>query len=225
MRVNSILFIFLYIACIATPAFAISSVNKQWSFYSLEGNYGKVVYNVQPQLRLEAGTRNAFEQSLNNFGFGYAVDKHLQVWIGQTFTTVSQDAVGQSAHEYRFWQQVFWQQKFSKLSIATRLRMEERKSYNFTEWNFRIRNRFIVNVPLTDLLTLELFDEVFFKLNDVPWIFANKFDQNRAYAGLARELKENLFFGFGLIYQNIYGISNTQGNYVYNLYLRTVFPG
>ncbi len=190
----------LLLANILPPIVAAQETEKMWSVLTLSGDYGKIVYNVEPQLRLTYGD-NLFQQFLANAGMGYKVAPNWQLWFGQTFSADSQDAVAGSADEYRVWQQIIWKHRLPSVSLVSRTRFEERKSFFFSDWAYRLRQRTVFNKPLTNNLSLIISDEIFFNINKSSWIITDWLDQNRAYLGVEQQMSEHTYFGVGYMNQ------------------------
>ncbi len=182
---------------------------KLWVPFTLTGNYGLVLYNIEPQLRLIYAD-NPFQQFLNNSGIGYQLSPHWQAWIGQTLSADSQDAVPGSADEYRIWQQIVGTRSLTHSRIVSRTRLEERKSFNFPDMAYRLRERVTWSTPLTPILAFVLYDEVFINLDTASWIITHALDQNRAYIGLEQKLSTTTYLSAGYLNQFINFVTNPQ---------------
>ncbi|MCH9756310.1 MAG: DUF2490 domain-containing protein [Gammaproteobacteria bacterium] len=207
--------IFILILVLLTqtsPAWSLVSTNKFWVPLTLNGNYGKFLYFVEPQPRLvepETSTFNKknsiFNQFLGNIAGGFEVYPEWQLWFGQSISTIAQDAVSLSREEYRAWEQVIWDHKtFKKININSRFRAEQRKSLDFPQWAFRLRERVIFNFPLTQNMSYELSDEILYNLNSVPWIDTTAWDQNRAYIALVQTFSKHYAFAVGYMNQYLF---------------------
>lgn len=182
------------------PVVAAQHAEKMWSLLTLTGNYGKVVYYLEPQLRL-IYRNNAFQQFLTNAGMGYKVAPNWQLWMGQTFSADSQDAVAGSVDEYRLWQQIIWKRRLPSVSLISRTRFEERRSFFFSDWAYRLRQRILLNRPLTDNFSIVMSNEIFFNIDKASWIITNRLDQNRAYVGVEQRMSETTYLGVGYMNQ------------------------
>jgi hypothetical protein len=185
------------------PTWAVQTNNKFWSSFTLNGNYGTFLYHIEPQLRLIDASK-PFNQFLTNAGGGYQVAPSWQLWLGQTISTISQDTVAGDYEEYRFWEQAVWQHNLATLSLISRSRVEQRKSFYFAEWANRFRERLLINIPLTDNFSLVTSDEFFINLNQVSWVTTKTWDQNRAYIGLTQQLSKSTFLSVGYMNQWIF---------------------
>ena len=154
----------LFLANMPLPVVAAQQTEKLWALLTLSGDYGRIVYYLEPQLRL-IYRENFFQQFLTNAGMGYKVASNWQIWFGQTFSADSQDAVAGSLDEYRLWQQIIWKRRLPLVSLISRTRFEERKSLFFSDWAYRLRQRTLLNKPLTNDLSLVMSDEIFFNIH------------------------------------------------------------
>ena len=170
------LMLLIFLLCSFTPTtWAVRSINKSWSLLTLTGNYGAFLYNIEPQIRIFEQT-NPFQQFLTNASGGYNVTPDWQLWLGQAVTTVSQDAIPGSVDEVRFWQQAVWNKQLRRMKFSSRTRVEERRSFGFSDWAFRFRERALLSIPLTEKIALEATDEVLFNLKHVQLqTFKSKF--------------------------------------------------
>ena len=185
---------------LSSSSFAMQTSEKLWTSLTVDGNYGLVVYYVEPQLRFIYAT-TPFQQFLNNMGAGYAVTSEWQFWMGQTFSADSQDAVAGSLDEYRIWEQALWHRQIDSTSIISRTRLEERKSLYFSEWAMRLRERLTISTPMTQNLSMVISNEIFMNLNHTNWIITQTLDQNRAYIGIEQALSKSAFLSIGYMNQ------------------------
>lgn len=195
--------LFVAFLSVTSPIMAVQSTDKLWSLITLSGNYGSFLYNIEPQLRL-IDQNNTFNQFLTNAGGGYQVAPAWQLWLGQTIGTLSQDAGPGDYEEYRMWEQIVWQHSFDSAKLTSRTRLEQRKSFYFSEWANRFRERMLINIPLTTKISLALSNEILVNLNQVEWITTKTLDQNRAYVGLVQKLSPSTSFGIGYMNQLIF---------------------
>ena len=202
---RQVIFVKHYLLCFLcffiSPAWTNQSFNKQWSSLTLMGNYGAVLYNVEPQFRLIDNQNDPFQQFLTNAGLGYKTANDWSVWLGQTWGTVAQDASVASLEEYRIWEQLMWNHSFSYVTINSRTRLEERKSLAFADWANRIRERVLVTRPLTTNMSLVVSNEIFVALNKAQWVTTQTIDQNRAYMGIEQRLSKIAYLSAGYMNQ------------------------
>ena len=103
--------------------------------------------------------------------------------------------------EYRLWQQIIWKRRLPSVSLISRTRFEERKSLFFSDWSYRLRQRVLLNRPLTNNLSLVISNEIFLNINKASWIITDRLDQNRAYLGVEQHMSENTYLGVGYMNQ------------------------
>lgn len=211
LKKNFYLLLFLFFLSTA-PAWALIIKNKFWMPVTLNGNYGSFLYFVEPQLRLiepdQVGSnrnKNLFNQFLGNVAGGREIYPEWQLWFGQTISTIAQDAVALSREEYRAWEQIIWNHKILKnININSRFRAEQRKSLDFPMWAFRLRERFIINMPIKGNIAYEISDEILYNLNSVPWIATTAWDQNRFYLAIVQTFSEKYAFALGYMNQYLF---------------------
>lgn len=197
------LFFLISLTGFISSSYAMISNNKAWSLVTLSGNYGWFLYSIEPQLRaIEAN--NPFNQFLANAGGGYQITPHWQLWLGQTLGTTSQDADPGDFEEYRVWEQAIWQHPFYRTTLTSRTRLEQRKSFDYATWANRIRERLLINIPLTTNTALAISNELLVNLNQVQWITTKTWDQNRAYAGIVQQLSKTTSLSVGYMNQWIF---------------------
>lgn len=218
---------------VTTPAWSVISDNKFWMPVTLNGNYGAFLYLVEPQLRLiepktsgSNQTRNFFNQFLNNIAGGREIYPEWQLWFGQAIGTTAQDAIKLSQDEYRAWEQLIWNHTLAQnISINSRFRAEQRRSFNFPEWAFRLRERLIFSFPLKNNLSYELSDEIFYNLNSVPWIDTTAWDQNRFYIALVQTFSKHHAVALGYMSEYLFrDATPAQANNVLYLNIRYNLP-
>lgn len=131
------------------------------------------------QLLLRTGVGYNLSENNNNLLLGYAFILSKPYLNGVKGENV----------EHRIFQQFITRQKFSRISLQHRYRLEER----FLEDNFRMRFRYLlgVNIPLnaTEMVEktiyLSAYNEIFLHLNDAV------FDRNRVYGALGFVFSKN----------------------------------
>lgn len=199
-RSVKILLSLLLLISLPFSSFAIQQINKQWSLFTLSGNYKKLLYTIEPQLRL-FDQQHVFQQFLANAGFGYKATPSWQIWFGQTISFDSQDAVAGSVEEYRIWQQLLYKHPLYSAQLISRTRIEERKSFFFPDWAYRFRERLLINKPIANNLSVVISNEIFVNVNQASWIITDRIDQNRAYIGLEQRLSPRSYLGVGYMSQ------------------------
>lgn len=214
------------------PAWSIVSANKLWIPFTLSGNYQDFLYFVELEARFVEpntgsyqGKNTEFDQFVSNFAGGWHTAPTWQFWLGQTVTTVAQDVISLSRTEYRLWEQIIWHGQTKKTRINSRFRAEQRKSLDFPEWAFRLRERLIFRFPLTQNMAYELSTELFYNLNRVPWIETTAWDQNRAYVAIVQTFSKNRAFAAGYMNQYLFREKPlSQSNHIFYLNFRYFLP-
>ena len=182
------------------------SYTKLWGLASYFGQYEQLLYAAEPQIRLvdSAGT---YEQSLLNAGIGTTIKPQLQIWLGQTYTNysdnnnVAEDVENVVINEYRVWEQIMWRRPFSD-EFASRLRVEQRRAFQTSEWAVRLRERSYWTIPVNETISFALNDEIFLNVKSVPWVATSTFDQNRVFVGIYYKFTPNM--GLNVSYMNQY---------------------
>jgi hypothetical protein len=206
----------LLICLHATKAFAAVKYDKLWGVFSYIGHYERLLYSVEPQLRL-VNRSEVLEQFLYNTGLGYQLNPELQVWLGQTFSNfagsneLAEDVAINDVTEYRLWQQTFWRhsQKWGEIQFRTRL--EERYSLEYSPWSLRLRPRPGIIFNLTEHQALVILDELFLNLKQVSWVETKTLDQNRISFGIMQRLNATTSFTISYFNQTIFR-NPTQSN-------------
>jgi hypothetical protein len=167
---------------------------------------------IEPQIRFNDQALQ-LNQVLTNAGLGYNVSSPWSIWLGFTYATNAQDALGND-HEVRLWEQAVWEKQTTTYKLLSRTRLEQRKSLYFTQIANRIRERFVVSIPIKDELSSVFYDEIFFNFNRVPWITTKTLDQNRIYLGLEQEASPRFSIGIGYMNQYIFSSPARSNNIV-----------
>jgi len=111
------------------------------------------------------------------------------------------------------------------IQINSRFRTEQRKSLDFPEWAFRLRERLTFNIPLTNHLSYELSNEILYNLNSVPWVDTTSWDQNRFYIALVQRFSKHYAFALGYMNQYLFRDAPlAQANNVLYLNIRYNLP-
>ncbi len=179
------------------------SFTKFWGSATYFGRYNKLLYTVEPQIRL-ANIPGAYDQTLLNLGLGKTVSSQLQLWLGQTYINYAvnndvEDVSLITANEYRIWEQMMWQRPFID-NFASRLRLEQRRAFQNNKWAVRLRERAYWTIPINDTISIAINDEVFLNLKQVPWVASSTLDQNRFFGGFFYKFTSQL--GLNISYVN-----------------------
>ena len=157
-------------------------------------------------------------------GAGYNLNENTQAVIGiALFTFFQNDDL--SRFEIRPYQEINTTQRFGKVSLQHRFRLEERYFRKISDgiitsesaFNFRFRYRLFCAIPLLSLsksnpdkkMLLNISDEIF--INAGKEIKYNMLDNNRLSAGLAFQPHKNLNISFTYTYQ--FGQRNAPSTY------------
>lgn len=185
------------------------SYEKLWGSYTFNGRYQDILYHVEPQIRL-VNLSGVYQQFLLNEGLGFGGIKNWQFWLGQTITNnyspnnITEDIVTGVTGEYRLWQQVnYFHNKTFLGNYLFRTRLEERHAENFKTWAVRARERVFWTIPLNQEYSIVISDEAFVNLKSTSWITAGRFDQNRAFLGLQKQLNKCLSVNISYLNQFI----------------------
>jgi hypothetical protein len=127
---------------------------------------------------------DGFGQSIVRPGIGYALTESAAVWMGYGWIRSSPGS-GPDFDEHRIWQQLTWSTEFAPYTLGLRSRLEQRivETGSETGWRFRQLVSLRRPVPCVPPLSLVVWDEAFFHLNDTDWGAESGFDQNRLFLG------------------------------------------
>lgn len=183
------------------------SFGKLWGLASYFSKYDKLLYTIEPQIRL-IDRVGVYEQSLLNSGVGVKLTPTFQFWLGQTYTNysninnISEDVTKVTLNEYRIWEQIMWHQPFSDI-LASRFRVEQRRVFQSSEWSIRIRERAYLTIPLQNSLSFALSDEIFLNAKLAPWVSTSTLDQNRLFVGVFYNFTHNTGLNISYLNQTI----------------------
>jgi hypothetical protein len=145
----------------------------------------------------------------------YYLSEHTSLTLGYAYAHYfgGNDGRNIAMPEHRPWQQIMWANRYPKLRLQHRLRVEERfqrklespdklgKGYNF---NYRVRYSFSLSTPLSQkafapkTVSLVFNDEAM--LNFGKAVLTNTFDQNRLFGGFNYHLSESSSIQAGYMY-------------------------
>lgn len=171
--------------------FGNQQVNKNWNWWN-EVQYRN--YNFAgdlEQLILRTGLGYNLSENNNNLLLGYAFI------YGEPYIANTDDK--RSTREHRIYQQFITRQKFGRVYLQHRYRLEER----FLDNDFRMRFRyfFSINLPLNqpvmekNSIYLSAYNEIFLHF-DKP-----VFDRDRVYGALGYVINNNFRAEFGMMTQ------------------------
>jgi hypothetical protein len=167
-----------------------------------------------------------FSTSVLRAGLIYHVSENINLAAGYAYFHYypADDHPGIAQPEHRPWQQVQWTNKYPKLRLQQRIRLEERfrrkikdadelaEGYNF---NYRLRFQGMVSFPLSkkafsaNTFALYTGDEVL--LNFGKQIIYNTLDHNRLHLGFTYHLKKGNSLQAG--YMNIFQQQSSGNRY------------
>ena len=160
----------------------------QWNAVFAQGSLGqntnsRLKWWFDGHLRFLEDT-DGFNQSIIRPGIGWGLGKNSALWAGYGWIRTT-PFVGDDFDEHRIWQQWTWSKKFDPFKVATRSRFEQRFVETGEDTGLRWRQFFRAqkSLPTNVPLTLVLWDEIFFNLNDTDWGQNSGFDQNRVFVG------------------------------------------
>lgn len=155
-------------------------------------------------------------------GFFYNLDNNFQLLAGTGYYATHGEnfSEGPERKEFRVWQQVIFNQYYSRVKFEHRFRIEER--WINKEFNNRFRYRITVAVPLNHkqiipkTVFLAAYNEIF--LTTKP----PHFMRNRAYMGVGYQINKILTAQVGWLNQYNYEIlkTNDKNNIVLNFNIR-----
>lgn len=175
--------------------------NQIWTSLELKTKLAaepRVEFTVNTELRFQPdGDLNAF--SIRP-GIGYRLNDAVKISGGYRYGTTRRE--GPDQREHRLWQQVSYDLfDIGEAEISGRTRLEERwrEGADGTAW--RVRQGLGISHPVPGTaLTLELYNEVFFAMNDTAWT-ASGFQENRARAAVEWKLDNGLEWSVGYLNQ------------------------
>lgn len=180
---------------------AIEQTSKQWEAIVLDADLSERI-----RLRLDL-------QNRGNSGFGYTnsiyvrpilsyqVTKNLSVGPGFAWTPKFYPY----RNQYRIFEQLVYKQKYKKLSIENRLRLEQRYAGPYSGASVRIRGRLKFSHPIPKHPTWYLiaYNELYYNINSKHDGPQRGIDQNRAFAGIGHRLNDNTALEAGYMMQYI----------------------
>jgi hypothetical protein len=199
------LVIFLIISLLSQSIYC-EGFSKLWGVASYFSQYHKLLYTIEPQIRL-IDRNEKYDQTLLNAGIGTTIMSPLQLWVGQTYinyaTTndIAEDVQTVVSNEYRIWEQLIWRRPFFE-EFSSRSRLEERRAFQSAEWAVRFRERVYWTKPIDEKLAFALNDEFFLNIKSAPWVTTSTFDQNRIFVGFFYQFTSKI--GLNLSYFNQY---------------------
>lgn len=206
-----IFFIFLLIPAVSNAQHKTVHANLLWAGYynTIQlNNHWSIVSDAQVRRRNWA---NQWSQILVRSGLSYSFNNNIAITGGMAFFKNAQyiNTLLFLKNEWRPWQEISYQIKFSKTNLTHRLRTEERflqqllnnKLTGRYKHVFRLRYRVDWQLSLSEYLKFGIGNEV---LVNPGYLKNNRFfDQNRTFAGISSTLSPstNLQFQYLKIFQ------------------------
>ncbi|MBC7753475.1 MAG: DUF2490 domain-containing protein [Moraxellaceae bacterium] len=160
--------------------------NKKWEYF----------FEVQPRADLENSSRSRL---LVRPAVIFNLDADQSIWAGVLDVRDSDF----KQREFRLWQQYQKNSRLGQVIFVNRTRIEERFGSGTSDVGLRLRHMIRTQVPLGEESTwsVVMFDEIFVGLNQNKSQALSGFDQNRAFVGIRKNLKNNAFIEFGYLNQ------------------------
>lgn len=192
------------------------------TFQKQDKTPSNIKYWLEGQERVgDDSTRST--QSLLRSGLGYSLTDNLSLWLGYAWVQTGYPLTSSPFAENRIWEQLLWMKTYSKFTLTSRTRMEQRFLENSPKTAYRARQMFKIGIPFKDSkFSLVSSEEVFIHKNNFTGTASRGFDQNRAFIGFGYRFNPNLITEIGYMNQYIrrVGVPNFLANIAsVNLYL------
>ena len=202
---------------------SVTAEDQQWLQYYNETQLSeKWVWLSDVGYRWQKGFQES-SQYLIRTGIGYNLNSNLRISSGFAHLGFySNDTLAKT--EFRPYQEIQINNKFDKIEISHRYRIEERFFYpsintrtpSLNTFNFRFRYSIMVSFPLFKLsqnsekeIILNIGNEIF--INAGKEIVINLFDQNRLI--ISPELKLNKQLSFSVTWNNQFASTPIEGHF------------
>jgi len=190
--------------------------NINWGQVFITKTFGKrISLLAEYQWRRTAGVKN-WQQGLFRTAVQYKINDAVSAAVGyaeaETFPYGSFPiAANGTFPEHRLFEQVVLKQNIHKLSITSRLRVEQRwigavkpgPGREIEKWNYASRFRYLIRIqyPLNEKLYAWLADEIF--IGAGKNVGVNIFDQNRIHACIGYKFNKTISVDMGYINQTL----------------------
>jgi len=167
---------------------------------------------VDLHARFTGDFTNEKSLTIGRIGYTYYAGD-ARVTAGYAYAThYTHEESAPDIQEHRPWQQIQWVEKKNRFVMMQWLRLEERFRQEVEDnaltgdydFNYRIRYNVAFTIPLKGKAVVAKTPFLFFNnevfVNFGKEIFNNYFDQNRAFAGMGYQLKNNLNTQLGYMY-------------------------
>jgi hypothetical protein len=169
---------------------------QQWTVVTFKADLPhklRLYAEVQPRL---GHNIQGVDRLLLRPAIGYQLTPAISLWQGYAWTPTFLDGNG-NAHfndEHRIFQQVLIENKWDRLKLTNRTRLEERFIEGARDTAVRARHmtRLAYAFDHDKKWSLVGYDELFWNLNDTQKGPQSGFDQNRSFLGVNRKLTPNL---------------------------------
>ena len=146
-----------------------------------------------------------FNQGIVRAALGYRLAPRTTIWAGYGFIPNNPRNRREKVIEHRAWQQLTWRAEdpIHGFSLSTRTRLEQRTIEGFDDlgWRFRSFVKLTYPLPISELLYLSFWDELFLNVDDTDWGAKSGVDQNRIFGGLGIRIASQTKFEIGYMHQ------------------------
>jgi len=146
-----------------------------------------------------------FNQGIVRAALGYRLASRTKIWAGYGFIPNNPRNRREKVIEHRAWQQLTWRAEdpIHGFSLSTRTRLEQRTIEGFDDlgWRFRQFVKLTYPLPISELLYLSFWDELFLNVDDTDWGAKSGVDQNRIFGGLGIRIASQTKFEIGYMHQ------------------------
>ncbi|QBR84363.1 DUF2490 domain-containing protein [Legionella israelensis] len=207
LEYHKIFFIFLILLIFFISGISNSAETRLWTFVSVNKKNNDFLYSLRTQTRFK-NLSLQYDESVSHGEIGYLVAKHTILSQGLTWS-YEKETMG-SENILRLWQQLTVGSKYRLYDLYSRTRLEERRHLTFKSWNFKLRERVRVLLPLSDHLDIDGFDEILINLNNPVWVAPGTFDQNRSYIGILGKINQNVDIRVGYLNRYFFSADRTE---------------
>jgi len=199
----------------------ITNSNQVWLGYVNQTRFAdKWGFVAEAHIRTKEEFVNNLSQSVARVGLIYYITENTNLGFGYAFVNnfPGDNHANISQPEHRIWQQVQWYNKYPRLHLRQRIRLEERFRHKIADndslaegynYSWRIRYHFLLDVPLTKktfvahAFSFVTSDEIM--VNFGKEIVYNYFDQNRFYVGFSYYINshDNIQIGYMNLFQQL----------------------
>jgi hypothetical protein len=146
-----------------------------------------------------------FNQGIVRAALGYRLAPRTTIWAGYGFIPNNPRNRREKVIEHRAWQQLTWRAEdpIHGFSLSTRTRLEQRTIEGFDDlgWRFRQFVKLTYPLPISELLYLSFWDELFLNVDDTDWGAKSGVDQNRILGGLGIKIASQTKFEIVYMHQ------------------------